>query len=244
MIAQINGKKLHYELSGNGVPILLVHGWGGSFKSLFRLHQLLSGKYKSILIDLPGFGESDNPDPEWGVGKYASHITTFIEYLGLGPVFYFGHSFGGAIGIYIASHNDKFIQKLILCNSAFKRKPRRANRGGESNKIFKNSLIYPLLKKIYYRVFYPDSDILVAPHLESNFRKIVKEDLTPDITNIRKSTLVLWGEQDKTTPVEWGRELHEKIKNSTLKIFPEARHGLPLKYPEKIFPIISEFINT
>ncbi len=243
MIATINNKKLHYEAEGNGKPILFVHGWGGSMKSLYKLHSLAAKKYTSIIIDLPGFGESDNPDPEWGVGEYAQHITTFIKSLNLGPVNYFGHSFGGAVGIYASTHFSGVVDKLILCNSAFKREPKKEKNNKKIVALIKNSYIYPYVKKLYYKIFHPDSDILVAPHLEINFRKIVTEDLTPIIPKISNKTLILWGENDRITPVSWAHELNAKINGSRLKIYTDARHGLPLLKPEAVFEEIELFLR-
>lgn len=247
MLTTIGGKNLNYEQLGEGEHILFVHGWGGSMKSLHALHLLASKEFRSTIIDLPGFGASDNPDPEWGVAEYALHITTFMKELGITKFHYFGHSFGGAVGIYIASHMPECIDKLIVCNSAFKRDSEKSdNSSGLISKIKEISFLKPYLpqlKTMYYKIFHPNSDILVAPHLESNFKKIVTEDLTPLISTIHAKTLILWGEQDSVTPVEWAHELHGKIQGSELKLFPLARHGLPIKQPEEVYRQIAEFIN-
>lgn len=247
MFISVHGKKLHYEEKGTGEPILFVHGWPASIKSLNKLYQLASKNYRAIIIDLPGFGTSDNPDPEWGVGEYASHITTFLNELGIKKVNYFGHSFGGALGIYIASHYPEIINKLIISNSSYKREGKPNN----SVKILKSILTRikkfesaePLAKKIFYRIFFPKSDILKAPHLESNFRKIVTEDLTPDLKNIKLPTLILWGQLDIDTPIHWAHELNGKIKKSKLKVFPNAAHNLPLKHPEEVLEEVESFLS-
>src|SRR3989338_7668915 len=121
MFITVNGKRLHYEEKGSGEPILFVHGWPASIKSLYRLYQIASQNYRAIIIDLPGFGKSDNPDPDWGVAEYAKFLVEFIDRLNLKPVIFFGHSFGGALGIYIASNYPNYIKRLILCGASYKR---------------------------------------------------------------------------------------------------------------------------
>jgi pimeloyl-ACP methyl ester carboxylesterase len=247
MFITVNGKKVHYEEKGSGEPILFVHGWPASIKSLYKLYQLASKNHRAIILDLPGFGKSDNPNPEWGVGEYASHITTFMKELGLKKVNYFGHSFGGALGIYIASHNPDILNKLIISNSSYKRegRPKKSVQIIKSilKRITKLKPVEPIAKKYFYRIFFPKSDLLKAPHLESNFRKIVTEDLTEYLSDIKLPTLILWGQLDTVTPIHWAHELNEKIKKSKLKVFPNATHGLPLKYPQEVFEEIESFLS-
>lgn len=247
MFLTINGKKLHYEEKGSGEPIIFVHGWPASIKSLQKLYQIASKDFRAIIVDLPGFGSSENPDPDWGVEEYASHLTTFITELGIKKIHYFGHSFGGELGIYIASHNPEILNTLIISNSSYKRegKPKKAVKIIKS--IFKGvsqfKVVEPFVKKYFYKIFFPKSDILKAPHLEANFRKIVTQDLTPFVSNIKVPTLILWGQLDTTTPIHWAHELNEKIKKSKLKVFPNASHSLPLKYPEEVYEEIENFIS-
>ena len=247
MFVTINGKKTHYEERGKGKPILFVHGWPASIKSLEKIAQIASKNYRAIRVELPGFGSSANPEPDWGVEEYAAHLVEFIKTLELRKVVYFGHSFGGELGIYIASHYPDVVEKLILANSSYKRegKPKKLV------KIIKNVLnraapfktIEPVVKKYFYRIFFPKSDILKSPHLESNFRKIVTQDLTPFVSTIKIPTLILWGQIDTITPIHWAYELNEKIKKSVLKVFSNAGHGLPLKYPEEAFEEVEKFIS-
>lgn len=247
MFINVNGKKIHYEEKGSGEPIIFVHGWPASIKSLYKLYQLASRNYRAIIIDLPGFGKSDNPDPEWGVAEYASHITTFIQELGIKKINYFGHSFGGELGIYIASHSPEILNTLIISNSSYKRegKTKKSVKILKSilTKITKFKVIEPFVKKYFYRIFFPQSDILKVPHLESNFRKIVTQDLTPYLKDIKLPTLILWGQIDTTTPIHWAHELNEKIKKSKLKVFPDAAHNLPLLHPGEVFEEVETFLS-
>ena len=86
MNLDLSGKLVNYKISGKGDPLLLIHGWGGSSNSLEKLAQLLSSEYKAITLDLPGFGQSDRPESDWGVGEYAKFLVDFIDRLNLKPV--------------------------------------------------------------------------------------------------------------------------------------------------------------
>ena len=248
MVIDINGKSIHYERQGRGEPILFVHGWGGTINSLRNLSELAAKKYEVIILDLPGFGQSDNPDQEWGVEEYSKCVITFIQKLNLQHLTYVGHSFGGGLGIYISSHNQGIIERLILCNSAFK----RSNKKSSTIHFLKNNVYKYIpflhifeskLKYLVYRVFFPQSDLVKYPHLEPNFRKIMTQDLTPFAKDITIPTLILWGEEDTYTPVSFAHELHASISNSQMKIYPQRRHNWPLTYPEEVWNEIKQFLK-
>ena len=237
MNLNLQGKKINYKIIGTGDPFLLIHGWGGSSQSLQKLAQLLAIKYQTFVIDLPGFGLTDKPDPGWGVGEYAKFLIDFIEKLNLKPVIYFGHSFGGGLGIFMAAKYPNQIKKLILCSASYKRYPSKTTK---ISRFF--SWLPPLFKKIIYKIFFPDSDLYKVPDLEENFRKIVTQDLTSSLQAIKTPTLVLWGGNDKETPIEQAYELHKKINHSRLKIFPEIGHNLPLQHPQLVYDEINKFL--
>ncbi|OGK34386.1 hypothetical protein A3A93_03600 [Candidatus Roizmanbacteria bacterium RIFCSPLOWO2_01_FULL_38_12] len=247
MYIRIDNRKIHYKKFGRGNTILFVHGWGGNLYSLHKLAILASKKYTAILIDLPGFGKSDNPPPNWGVDGYAENLAFFIKGLKLKNIAYFGHSFGGELGIYLTVHYALYIDKLILCNSSFKRERKisklaRLFKTFPRNKIVVLKTLEPYIKNFYYKIFHKDSDLTKYPHLEINFRKIITQDLTSETKKIRKKTLILWGEDDHTTPVLWGYELEKNIPNSIIKVMPQTRHNLPIVHPELIWPEIKTFL--
>ena len=230
---------MQIAIKGHGKPILFVHGLGGSIESLTPLAKNLESSHQTITIELPGFGKSDNPEPDWGVEEYAQEIVNLLKVHKVRKVTYFGHSFGGELGIYLAA-NTKLIDKLILCNSSFKRTGRKSILARMYHYLFPNN--NPPFKMILYRILFRSSDLAKFPHLEQNFRKIVKQDLTNLLEKINVKTLIIWGAKDSITPVSWAYELHEKIKNSELEIVEDARHGLPLRQPELVAKLIESFV--
>ena len=235
MYQDVSGKKIYFERVGAGPPLLFVHGWGGSSASLLPLARLVSG-CETIILDLPGFGRSNSPDPSWGVEEYANLVYQFCRQLGLKNATYFGHSFGGSLGIYLAATKPELIKKLILCNSAFRRSPSRRS----LFPLFKR--IPPQIKRFLYRVLFPNSDSMKYPHLESNFRKIITQDLSCLLPEIKIPTLILWGSADRDTPAPMAYELNEKIAGSVLKIFEGVSHGLPLAYPKLVYREMIKFL--
>ncbi len=235
MIATVQGKRISYDILGKqGSPVIFVHGWGGSGESLRALAALASLKHKAILIDLPGFGHSEIPEPEWGVEEYASVITGLLDHLKIKSVTYFGHSFGGSLGIYLTTSTG-MIDKLILCDSSYKRNVKKSRVAMAIKQCMPE---HKTLRRLFYRIFFRNSDLAKYPHLESNFRRIVTQDLSDFVQTIAVPTLIVWGAEDTVTPVEYARDLHAKIAGSKLAVVPEERHRLPLNNPQKVYEIM------
>ena len=75
----INGININYEEKGEGELIVLLHGWGSNIKLFANLIDLLSKKYKVVAMDMPGFGESQEPPSAWCVDDYADFVIEFLK---------------------------------------------------------------------------------------------------------------------------------------------------------------------
>lgn len=80
--------------------------------------------------------------------------------------------------------------------------------------------------------------------MRESFKKIVAEDLVPELSKIKTKTLIIWGKKDKILPLKNGYLMKERIPNSILKIFPEAAHTPNLEVPEKLSEIVVQFLRS
>lgn len=111
----IDNLKVNYKVSGKGKNVLLIHGWGASIKSFEPVHNYLEKNFCTYSIDLPGFGESQEPPTVWAVEQYADLVGKFLDQLDIDNPILVGHSFGGKISIYLSAHRK--VNKVILIGS-------------------------------------------------------------------------------------------------------------------------------
>lgn len=243
----INGLNINYEIRGDGKPLILLHGWGGSLESLKKLSYKLSAiSYQLILVDLPGFGKSDKPDRAYGLDDYAGIIEGIVRELNLGKISLFGHSFGGAVAVKVVVRGNVEVEKLILCNASGIRK-QIANscelialaKGLKRVPIF--GALFIKLRKLYYYYILKNRDYIDHPQLRETYKKIVAEDITPLLRNVMVPTLLIWGEKDKDTPLEFGKIMNREIPDSKLEVVKAETHGLPLQKPELVSDLIEKF---
>lgn len=228
----------------SNTPVLFLHGWGGSTLSLKPLAEFVSPWARRIILDLPGFGQSTNPDSSWGVGEYAEVIYNFLITFGYQKIIIIGHSFGATLALYLASKYPELVERVVVCAPSYLRAHKTTPQQGRTLSSLVKPLFdkLPLLKWGVYRVFFPNSDLLKFKHLESNFRKIIHQDTSDEMSKIKSSTLIIWGVEDRDTPLEDGKLLHTLIPHSRLEALPFETHNLPVKYPEKIYKIINSFL--
>ncbi len=244
----INGLKINYKVVGDGQPFLILHGWGGSSDSWIVVQKLLSNRrYKVIVPDFPGFGKSQDPPRDWKVDDYCNLVLSFIEKLGISNFFLLGHSFGGRVAIKFGAKYPKKLKGLILSDiSGIKSEPtinqRLTARIAKIGKLFiKSSFLEEKAKKILYTFLGPADYLKANNVMRETFLNVVKEDLTPLLSQIKILTLIVWGASDRITPIDCAYLIKKEIPNSVLKIIPNAGHSPHLKAPKRLSEIVERF---
>jgi len=113
------GARLRYRKTGNGNPVLLLHGIGQSLEDWNEQHERLSARHTVISVDLPGFGYSDRVPGQATLAKLAGVLPGFLDALGVHePLPVMGNSLGGAVAMKLAADQPDRVSALVLANSA------------------------------------------------------------------------------------------------------------------------------
>ena len=93
----IKGKKIYYEVEGEGYPVILLHGWLANSKTMQPIANGLKQKFKVYNIDIIGFGKSELPDNPMTTNDFGDFLKEFINNIGEKNPILIGHSNGGRI---------------------------------------------------------------------------------------------------------------------------------------------------
>jgi len=241
MRCSVRSLNINYKVFGEGRPFLILHGWGSKSDNWQKVGELLSTRGKRVIIpDLPGFGTSDKPKTAWSLDDYCDFIEEFIRNLNLEKISLLGHSFGGSLSIKCSLKFPGKIEKLLLVSPAcFRRKSIKKIILFVIAKIFKIFSYLPFLRKAFYKFIVRNSDYsYVQGIMKDIYLKIIKTDLSGLLEKVNVPTVIIWGEKDNITPLRQGKIINQKIKNSQLKIIPEAGHNLNLKNPEELVKLV------
>ena len=93
----IGGDLIHYEKLGRGRPVILVHGWIGSWRYWIPLMQRLHTSFSVYTVDLIGFGDSSKNKEHYSIDKQVDMLETFLSQLGIPKAAMIGHGFGAMV---------------------------------------------------------------------------------------------------------------------------------------------------
>jgi len=114
---EIDGLCLKYHQSGSGPPIILIHGLGLSLQEWQKNLETLARWGTVYALDLPGFGDSEDPDETLRAQHLAKIALKFASALNLGPAVWIGHSLGGAVCLWAATLQPQAVRGMVLAAS-------------------------------------------------------------------------------------------------------------------------------
>ena len=250
---QINDIEVNCKITGEGQPILILHGWGSSSDSWIKIQHMLAEKgYQVVVPDLPGFGKTPAPKEIWGVEEYANFVNQFAGKFGFEKFVLAGHSFGGQTAIQFAVQHPEKVEKLVLIAAAgVRRTPGVAKKLVIAVAKLVSFLLYlvPLedlrnnIKSAVYMAIHRRDYVKTQGIMRDVFKKVITQDLTAKFSKISMPTLIIWGDKDEMTPIQDAYLTQELIPNSKLEIIKGAKHALNFQAPEKLAQKILEFIE-
>ena len=249
----VMGLNINYTERGEGDLVVLLHGWGSNITLFEQSIAILERKYKVIAMDMPGFGESEEPKEPWDVDNYVDFVLEFLKDYNPSKITVLGHSFGGRVIIKMCSRELPFeIQKVILVDAAGV-KPKKTLKQKTKQKIYKAT------KSIYssdmVQKMFPDAlenlrkrngsaDYNAAsPVMRQTLVKVVNEDLCHLMPNVKAPTLLVWGTLDDATPLSDALIMEKLMPEAGLVKFEGAGHYSFLECAPQFGRVLASFMK-
>ena len=242
MIKTIKDVKVNYIDYGEGKnTIVLLHGWGQNIEMMKPVGDRFKKNNRIIIVDLPGFGMSDEPNTIWSLNEYVECIKELLESLELNNPILIGHSFGGKISLLYASKYK--VDKLVLFGSPFKQEIKKLSL---KTKILKFLKKVPIINKLegFAKKHIGSTDYRKASEV---MRKIMVEhvnlDIEEEVKKIKCPTLMVWGTMDQEVPVERAYELEKLIEDAGVVTYEGCSHYAYLERLEQTISVLKSFIG-
>lgn len=266
----VQGHRIAYLDEGQGPPVILLHGFGGSMWQ-WEYQEALYAAHRVITPDLLGSGLSDKPDLAYTPTDFVEFLKGFMDALAIEHATLAGNSMGGGLAIGMALTYPDRVDRLVLIGGLPDHVRERltspmTRRALDSwapiwlvefgNWLAGRSLTRSVLEEMVY-----DQSKLTPAVIERSYRNRQRPGLIPPLMalgrnlhlweegfakrlgEIRQPTLVIWGADDKVFPVQVGKDLQKTIPGSTLEVIPETGHIPQWERPELVNPLILRFLQ-
>lgn len=264
--ADVGGVKIHYQEKGAGEPIVLIHGYTSSTYAWKDLFEPLSQKYRVIALDLKGFGFSEKPDGDYSRRAQGEIVFGLLEQLKIERAWLAGNSMGGETALNVALYHPEKVRGLILIDSAGVKIPGKETLApwylqtpllGQvltALSLTSDSLVREGLKKSTF------DDAQISDEKVAYFHQFLKTrngqnaarearlqsalyPLENELGKIDAPTLIIWGKEDEIIPLEAGKVMNERVKNSKFVTFENCGHLPQEEMPAKVLSEITNFIS-
>ena len=268
---QLKGERLAYLDVGQGEPVILIHGFGGSMWQWEHQQTPLSAQFRLITPDLIGSGLSAKPDIEYRPDQTLDYFVGFMDALNIQQAALVGNSMGAGLAIGMALAHPDRVSRLVLIDglpanvrerltSPFIK--RALDTAAPSwlvsfgNWLFGGMMIESVLKEIVH-----DPALLTPAVIERSNRNRRRPGVIPPLMTVRDTlplwetgfamrigeirhpTLIVWGDEDRVFPLSVGEELQRTIKGSSLVRIPHAGHIPQWERPDLVNRAMIEFLR-
>lgn len=251
------GGSMRWRIYGSGTPLVLIHGGHGSWLHWIANIEALARTRSLVLVDLPGFGDSDDLSRDAGAQEVANAALTSLNTL-FGPqqpIDLAGFSFGGSIAARIAAErgNVRRLATLGSAGSGTAERPRAALMrwlplaGEEREAALRHNLYVHMLHGA------PESDALAyqayaGAVMATRYRsrgEVQRIKLTQILRNFRAPVLFLWGENDVTaTPAAVQEELEKSGPQRSVRLLPGAGHWIQCECPRAVNEMLDAWFSA
>jgi len=255
----INGLDIAYQRSGDGPPLVLLHGFICDSRVWRPQIDELSRDFDVIAWDAPGCGQSSDPGEEFSMAEFADRLAGLLDNIGLSSAHLLGLSWGGTMAMEFHRRHQDRVFSLILADTyagwtgslgAEQAEQRLARCLGESE--------MPAEEWVPQCV--PDAFSSTAPKelldgyasIMSDFHpagfRAMSRAVVPDsrdiLPGITVPTLLIWGDSDKRSPLTAGEAMRDAIPGSRLVVIPGAGHVSNMEQPEQFNAAVREFLQS
>ncbi len=260
--------RLNYTCVGSGPDVLLLHGWASSSRMWSPLVAGLSDRMRFWALDLYGFGDSPRPAANQPVDirQHRTMIADFCEQHKLYPRLVIGHSMGGMLALRLALDCPERVERLMLLAPVVT--GRFGNRldlnklvGSEwaSGALMHAKPFWTLTQHVFMPLLavpnYWYLDGQATARIVNDFKRtswqaaafaiqsIARENLEPELPQIKQPTQVMVGAWDTTVPPTEGRLAAARLPNAKLIELPRVRHQILDERPQQVMAVVEGFLE-
>ncbi len=256
MFIELDGVRHHYRSTGEGPPVVLIHGLGGSLHIWHGVTENLARHHHVVAMDLRGHGRSSTSGP-LSIARWADDVAALIHALELPAVTLVGHSMGSLVAQHLAWRNPEAVDQLVLVGGiswfepdvrdGYRQRAELVEREG-LDALVDDWLPGALAPRTHAKLpqltgLLRDLFLRNDPKAYAQACRALADAPKIDRESIGQPTLMLVGDHDRSTPIAMSEELQSEIPVSRVQVIPTASHWAPLEQPDAIGAAVLQFLT-
>jgi 4,5:9,10-diseco-3-hydroxy-5,9,17-trioxoandrosta-1(10),2-diene-4-oate hydrolase len=257
---------------GGGLPLVMLHGGGPGASAWSNFGSALprfAPRFRTLLVDQPGFGGSDRPTVEGNYYRHAAdHVVALLDELGIHRVHLLGNSLGGGTAMRLALSHPERVGRLVLMGpgglslNLFHADPTEgvqrlmdfaANPTREALRAFISTMVVnqDLVTDELVEERFADA---TAPGAQEAMRELGMSFWNPETAEdgmlwreahrLRRHTLLTWGREDRVNPIDGAFAALKLIPKAQLHVFPNCGHWAQIEAAEEFAEVTSVFLGA
>jgi pimeloyl-ACP methyl ester carboxylesterase len=257
----LDGIKSHFGIFGTGSEIVLIHGFGPSISASWGLNiKALSRSRQVIALDLPGFGESEEPQVEFSISYLSRFLNHFLYALGVKQATIVGHSLGAKVAARFAvDHPDRIRALILVAGFGPPALPVRLRLATPSfiNKLLRRSnekVVRRFVSSLFcdkqlvtdelVREFLNEAEVQGTTNPRPQFWSLLNYSFRQsELARINAPTLLVHGARDELIHAAHSMRASAFIKGSELQILPNCGHWIQREDPDTFNQMVSTFLE-
>jgi|SRR5215468_4115868 len=249
-----------YAVLGDGPPLVLLHPFPAHHELWLPAAQALTSRYRIVLPDLRGHGESDVGEGPAIMEKHAADLARVLDDAGVGRAVFCGVSIGGYILFEFWRRYRVRVEGLVLCDTRSQAdtaegRGTRLKSAAEVMERGTETFVDGMIPRLFGK-----TTLASRPDLVDGARRMMlkmspediaqvqrgmaeRPDSTPTLKTIDVPTLILIGEEDRLTTVADGESMRQNISGSQLKVIPRAGHFAIWEQSVEVGKVLRPFVD-
>ena len=248
-----------YEIRGNGLPVVLLHPFPSDHEFWNPIAAALDSRYRLILPDLRGHGDSEIGEGSALMQKHALDLARVLDAAGVGKAAFIGCSIGGYILFEFWRRFRGRVTSLALCDT----RPQPDTAEVRANRLKTAATVLEQGTEPFIEAMIPKlmgQTTVATRHLVEGARAMMRRmsaeninlvlrgmaerpDSVADLKTINVPALIVIGEEDVLSTVADGQLMRHNIAGSQLKVIPKAGHYAPWERPEAVGIMLRQFLD-
>jgi pimeloyl-ACP methyl ester carboxylesterase len=252
----VNGVELWFEdTGGDGEVILFHHGYTASHDSWVPVVERVAGRYRCVLLDCRGAGDSAHTPDGYTIPQYAADVVALADALGIARFTFVGHSMGGGVGMWLGLEHADRLDRLVLVASVgsggvhiddeVREAARQLWYARDAEELARQRIVAAARPEdvdetqVKARV---ERALSVSPgHYEDSWASLVALDVTDRLSELATPTLVVAGGADTLLPANL--EDYLRLPNASLHVFHRVGHSVPADATAGFAELLDDFMT-